>query len=81
MEEGPGPAPKAATQAAQKNLFWAASTALTNRSRISLPSRKVYLLDCCTNCNCNAMQGRAIDRQRGFSLHTDPTKQVVISLA
>lgn len=58
MEEGPGPAPKAATQAAQKNLFWAASTALTNRSRISLPSRKVYLLDCCTNCNCNAMQGR-----------------------
>lgn len=50
----------------------------TNRSRISLPSRKVYpagLLDQQTRQRLQRNAGpRAIDRQRGFSVHTDPDK-------
>lgn len=69
-----------------EHLFWAAFDGMpTNRSRIYLPARKVYqpgllLLDQLQP----QLQRNAGPRHRQtawVSAHTDPTKQVVISLA
>lgn len=46
----------------------------TNRSRISLPSRKVYPSTLGRQRLQRNAGPRAIDRQRGFSVHTDPDK-------
>lgn len=85
---GPGQHQKQQSSGLQEHLFWAAFDGMpTYRSRISLPARKVYqpgllLLDQVQlQLQLQRNAGPRHRQTAWVSAHTDPTKQVVISLA